>query len=186
MWRSVCTTLPGLSDKLSARRMQRQPATLARSTTDAKMHAHIHAQPFIHPTPTQPPRVDSPFQEFPMFHCMVGARMQTNLEELMDAHEVAAALFKEYAADESSGCVSGAGRLPAVRPCTHSICTHMHTYTCSHTHVLTHKRTRTHVHTIQSPWLPCRLTALTAEQTTWRRWPTCSCGAEGGGRPLRA
>jgi hypothetical protein len=41
-----------------------------------------------------------------MFHRMVGAKQEANLEEFEDAREVVAALSEEYAAAESSDYVS--------------------------------------------------------------------------------
>lgn len=57
------------------------------------------------------------YKEFPMFHRMVGARMEADLGEFEDAREVVAALSEEYAAAESSDYIDradgGAGDLAA-------------------------------------------------------------------------
>ncbi|KAI3429359.1 hypothetical protein D9Q98_005454 [Chlorella vulgaris] len=48
------------------------------------------------------------YKEFPMFHRMVGAKQEANLEEFEDAREVVAALSEEYAAAESSDYIDRA------------------------------------------------------------------------------
>ncbi|EFN59947.1 hypothetical protein CHLNCDRAFT_29164 [Chlorella variabilis] len=48
------------------------------------------------------------YKEYPMFHRMVGSKLEADLEEFEDAREVVAALSEEYAAAESSDYIDRA------------------------------------------------------------------------------
>lgn len=133
-----------------------------------------------------------------MFHRMVGARMEANLEEFEDAREVVAALSEEYAAAESSDYVSGPARLSALRSFARGVCTrsHAHTYLCACVRRHTHTRMRTLTHRCTNARTqtrhPSTSLGCAADRPRRRRGrrPGGAAGQQhaawGGGRPSRA